>query len=115
MAAGRERLVIGAEQFRVLISGKSILAETTHEAKIEVRLSAEVNWRALAHALVDSERLPSIEVSKDGPYRTTGGIVLSDEDGEPAAQNLGASLEHYSLCAAGIRRTSPFAAACIGL
>jgi hypothetical protein len=57
MAAGRERLVIGAEQFRVLISGKSILAETTHEAKIEVRLSAEVNWRALAHALVDSERL----------------------------------------------------------
>jgi hypothetical protein len=77
-------------------------------------LSCEVNEGA-PRALVDSERLPSIEVSKDGPYRTTGGIVLSDEDGEPAAQNLGASLEHYSLCAAGIRRTSPFAAACIGL
>jgi CDGSH-type Zn-finger protein/truncated hemoglobin YjbI len=58
--------------------------------------------------LVDSERHPSIEVSKDGPYRVTGGIPLIDEEDKPAARNVGASLEHYSLCRCGHSQNKPF-------
>jgi CDGSH-type Zn-finger protein/truncated hemoglobin YjbI len=57
---------------------------------------------------VDQEREPAIEVSKDGPYRITGGIPLEDADGNPEARNEGASLEHYSLCRCGHSRNKPF-------
>jgi CDGSH-type Zn-finger protein/ferredoxin len=43
---------------------------------------------------VDQEREPVIEVSKDGPYRITGGIALEDSEGSPVERNEGASLEH---------------------
>ena len=56
----------------------------------------------------DPERPPSIEVSKDGPYRVTGGIVLTDEHGAPTAQNQGASREHYSLCRCGHSQNKPY-------
>ena len=62
----------------------------------------------------DTLREPAIEVSKDGPYRVTGAVDLHDRDGQPEARTDGASLEHYSLCRCGHRRTSRSAAACTG-
>jgi CDGSH-type Zn-finger protein/truncated hemoglobin YjbI len=61
-----------------------------------------------ARAQVDQPREPAIEVSKDGPYRVTGGIPLLDEDGEDIARNEGASLAHYSLCRCGKSQNKPF-------
>ncbi len=58
--------------------------------------------------LVDTDRLPAVEVSKDGPYRVTGRIPLVDADGSPVARSLGASLEHYSLCRCGQSQNKPF-------
>jgi CDGSH-type Zn-finger protein/truncated hemoglobin YjbI len=53
-------------------------------------------------------REPSIEVSKDGPYRITGGITLLDKDGADEPRNDGASREHYALCRCGHSRNKPF-------
>ncbi len=61
-----------------------------------------------AREQVDQPRGPAIEVSKDGPYRITGGIPLLDPDGAPVARNEGASLEHYSLCRCGKSQNKPF-------
>jgi CDGSH-type Zn-finger protein/truncated hemoglobin YjbI len=57
---------------------------------------------------VDQQRPPKVEVSKDGPYRITGGIQLLDEAGAPVERNEGASLEHYSLCRCGKSQNKPF-------
>jgi CDGSH-type Zn-finger protein len=57
---------------------------------------------------VDQSRSPAIEISKDGPYRVTGAIPLLDMEGEPVARNIGASLEHYSLCRCGKSQNKPF-------
>jgi CDGSH-type Zn-finger protein/truncated hemoglobin YjbI len=57
---------------------------------------------------VDQEREPTIEVSKDGPYRIRGAIPLEDAEGKPEARNQGASLEHYSLCRCGQSKNKPF-------
>jgi len=54
------------------------------------------------------QREPTIEVSKDGPYRITGAIALTDGDGEDEARNDGASLEHYALCRCGHSQNKPF-------
>jgi len=56
----------------------------------------------------DQSREPAVEVSKDGPYRVTGGINLLDADGHPEARNTGASLEHFSLCRCGKSQNKPF-------
>ncbi len=56
----------------------------------------------------DSQREPAVEVSKDGPYRITGGIDLLGHDGQPEARNEGASVEHYSLCRCGKSANKPF-------
>jgi CDGSH-type Zn-finger protein len=61
-----------------------------------------------AREQVDQEREPTIEVSKDGPYRVTGGIPLEDAQGDAVERNEGASLEHYSLCRCGHSRNKPF-------
>jgi CDGSH-type Zn-finger protein/truncated hemoglobin YjbI/ferredoxin len=61
---------------------------------------------------VDSVRDPAIEISKDGPYRVTGGIPLVDQDDAPVPRNAGASLEHYSLCRCGHSQNKPF---CTGM
>ncbi|HXT36696.1 MAG TPA: CDGSH iron-sulfur domain-containing protein, partial [Chloroflexota bacterium] len=57
---------------------------------------------------VDQEREPAITVSKDGPYRITGGIPLFDEQGNDAQRAQGASREHYSLCRCGKSKNKPF-------
>jgi CDGSH-type Zn-finger protein/truncated hemoglobin YjbI len=53
-------------------------------------------------------REQSIEVSKDGPYRITGGIRLLGHDGADVARNQGASAEHYALCRCGHSQNKPF-------
>ena len=53
-------------------------------------------------------REPAIEVSKDGPYRVTGGIALRHPGGEDVARNAGASREHYALCRCGQSQNKPF-------
>ena len=60
------------------------------------------------HALTDTDRPMRVEVSKDGPYRVTGGVALFDETGAPVARNEGASPEHYSLCRCGSSLNKPF-------
>jgi CDGSH-type Zn-finger protein/truncated hemoglobin YjbI len=49
-----------------------------------------------------------IEVSKDGPYRITGGIPIVDAGGTDIARNQGASREHYALCRCGQSQNKPF-------
>ena len=46
-------------------------------------------------------RQQTVEVTRDGPYRVTGGIPLVDHDGAGVARNQGASREHYALCRCG--------------
>jgi CDGSH-type Zn-finger protein/truncated hemoglobin YjbI len=53
-------------------------------------------------------REPVIEVTKDGPYRVTGGIPLIDEQGGDIVRNQGASREHYALCRCGHSQNKPF-------
>jgi CDGSH-type Zn-finger protein/truncated hemoglobin YjbI len=53
-------------------------------------------------------REPGIEVTKDGPYRITGKIPLTDAEGNPAARTAGSSLEHYALCRCGHSQNKPF-------
>jgi CDGSH-type Zn-finger protein/truncated hemoglobin YjbI len=53
-------------------------------------------------------RPPAIEVTKDGPYRITGGIALAGPDGAAQDRAEGASLEHYALCRCGQSQNKPF-------
>jgi len=57
---------------------------------------------------VDQQRPPAIEISKDGPYRVTGGIPLRNGQGDDEPRNAGASREHYSLCRCGHSQNKPF-------
>jgi CDGSH-type Zn-finger protein/truncated hemoglobin YjbI len=57
-------------------------------------------------------RPPAIEVTKDGPYRVTGGITLEDADGRDVARSAGASREHFALCRCGRAQNKPF---CTGM
>jgi CDGSH-type Zn-finger protein/truncated hemoglobin YjbI len=50
----------------------------------------------------------AIEVTKDGPYRVTGGIPLTDADGAAVPRAQGSSLEHYALCRCGHSQNKPF-------
>jgi CDGSH-type Zn-finger protein/truncated hemoglobin YjbI len=64
------------------------------------------------------QRPPGIEVTRDGPYRITGGIALRDDqdhdgqdhDGQDqdVARAEGSSREHYALCRCGQSRNKPF-------
>jgi truncated hemoglobin YjbI/CDGSH-type Zn-finger protein len=65
---------------------------------IEAR--GQVDW--------DYSREPTIEVSKDGPYRITGGIPLTDAHAESVRRAEGSSLEHYALCRCGHSQNKPF-------
>jgi CDGSH-type Zn-finger protein/truncated hemoglobin YjbI len=65
-----------------------------------VEARAQVDWHGT--------RSPTIEVSKDGPYRFTGSIPLVDEAGEPIKPAAGSSLEHYALCRCGHSLNKPF-------
>jgi CDGSH-type Zn-finger protein/truncated hemoglobin YjbI/ferredoxin len=57
-------------------------------------------------------RPAAIVVSKDGPYRVTGGVPIENPDGSPAARNAGASSEHCALCRCGHAQNKPF---CTGM
>ena len=73
---------------------------------------------ALSYAIDDHEarddvdfhgtREQEIAVTKDGPYRITGGIPLVGADGSEMPRDEGASLEHYALCRCGQSRNKPF-------
>jgi truncated hemoglobin YjbI/CDGSH-type Zn-finger protein len=47
-------------------------------------------------------------VTKDGPYRITGGIPLVNELGAVVRRHQGASTEHYALCRCGQSQNKPF-------
>jgi CDGSH-type Zn-finger protein/truncated hemoglobin YjbI len=53
------------------------------------------------------DREPAVEVTRDGPYRVTGGVALRD-GGHEAARAAGASAEHYALCRCGHSLNKPF-------
>jgi CDGSH-type Zn-finger protein/truncated hemoglobin YjbI len=55
-----------------------------------------------------NKRVPGIEVSRDGPYRVTGGIALTDDDGADVTRAEGSSREHYALCRCGHSLNKPF-------
>ncbi len=57
---------------------------------------------------VDPPRPPSVEVSRDGPYRVTGGVRLVDEHGNDVPRAKGSSREHFSLCRCGHSQNRPF-------
>ncbi len=61
-----------------------------------------------ARVQVDQARPDSIEVSKDGPYRITGGVRLVDEAGSEVPRAEGSSREHFSLCRCGHSQNKPF-------
>jgi len=61
-----------------------------------------------AREQVDQSRPAAIEVSKDGPYRISGGVPLTDSRGNAVRFNDGASREHYSLCRCGHSQNKPF-------
>jgi CDGSH-type Zn-finger protein/truncated hemoglobin YjbI len=65
-----------------------------------VEARSQVDW--------EKAREPGIEVSKDGPYRITGGIPLLDEHGQPVERAAGSSFEHYALCRCGHSQNKPF-------
>jgi CDGSH-type Zn-finger protein/truncated hemoglobin YjbI len=53
-------------------------------------------------------REPAVEVTKNGPYRITGGISLAGAGGVPEPRAQGASAEHYALCRCGQSQNKPF-------
>jgi CDGSH-type Zn-finger protein/truncated hemoglobin YjbI len=53
-------------------------------------------------------REAAIEVTKDGPYRITGGITVTGADGSPMPRAQGASAEHCALCRCGHSQNKPF-------
>jgi CDGSH-type Zn-finger protein/truncated hemoglobin YjbI len=53
-------------------------------------------------------REPTIEVTRDGPYRITGDVPLTDGHGDDQPRNDGASREHYALCRCGQSQNKPF-------
>jgi CDGSH-type Zn-finger protein/truncated hemoglobin YjbI len=61
-----------------------------------------------SRAQVDRARPASVEVSKDGPYRITGGVRLVDELGNDVPRVEGSSREHFSLCRCGHSQNKPF-------
>jgi CDGSH-type Zn-finger protein/truncated hemoglobin YjbI len=65
---------------------------------IEAR--GQVDW--------DNTRDEAIEITKDGPYRISGAIPLTDHRGQPVKRAQGSSLEHYALCRCGHSQNKPF-------
>ncbi len=83
-----------------------------------IRVVRDCPSGALSFQLADREareqvdwagrRQAAIEVTRDGPYRITGGIRLVDASGADVARGEGASLEHYALCRCGHSQNKPF-------
>ena len=75
-------------------SGALSFAIDGHEARTEVDYAGT--------------REPAIEVTKDGPYRITGAIAMSDGEGSDQPRAEGSSREHYALCRCGQSQNKPF-------
>lgn len=71
-------------------------------------LSYAVDGRESREQVDQARRAPKIEVSKDGPYRTVGGLALTDGASHPEPRAAGASREHYALCRCGHSLNKPF-------
>jgi CDGSH-type Zn-finger protein/truncated hemoglobin YjbI len=61
-----------------------------------------------AREQVDQPREPGIDVTKDGPYRVTGGPPLVDGQRQDVLRAAGSSREHYALCRCGESQNKPF-------
>jgi CDGSH-type Zn-finger protein/truncated hemoglobin YjbI len=63
-----------------------------------------------ARADVDhhDRREPTIQVTRDGPYRVSGGVALRADDGREVQPGRGGSREHYALCRCGQSENKPF-------
>jgi CDGSH-type Zn-finger protein/truncated hemoglobin YjbI len=59
-------------------------------------------------AQADQQRKPSVEISRNGPYRVRGRVLLRDAARQETARGDGASAEHYSLCRCGRSLNKPF-------
>ncbi len=70
--------------------------------------SGALSYALDGHQAIDQERQPAIDIAKDGPYRITGAIPLTDGQGNIEPRNEGASREHYSLCRCGHSQNKPF-------
>jgi CDGSH-type Zn-finger protein/truncated hemoglobin YjbI len=53
-------------------------------------------------------RAPTVEVTRNGPYRVIGAIPLVAETGLDVPRAEGASAEHYALCRCGHSQNKPF-------
>jgi CDGSH-type Zn-finger protein/truncated hemoglobin YjbI len=53
-------------------------------------------------------REQAVEITRDGPYRVTGGLPLTDEAGADVPRAAGSSREHYALCRCGHSQNKPF-------
>ncbi|HEX3650549.1 MAG TPA: CDGSH iron-sulfur domain-containing protein [Pseudonocardiaceae bacterium] len=71
-------------------------------------LSFGVAGREAREQVDRSDRPAQVEVSLDGPYRVTGRIPLTEDDGRPVARPAGAATEHYALCRCGQSQNKPF-------
>jgi CDGSH-type Zn-finger protein/truncated hemoglobin YjbI len=71
-------------------------------------LSFGIDGREAREQVDQANRPQQVEVSKDGPYRITGGIPLVEDDGSPVHRPAGASTEHYALCRCGQSQNKPF-------
>lgn len=71
-------------------------------------LSFAVDGREAREQVDRTDRPHAVEVSKDGPYRITGGLPLTDDGGHDVERPQGASLEHYALCRCGQSQNKPF-------
>jgi CDGSH-type Zn-finger protein/truncated hemoglobin YjbI len=100
---------VGAEPFVAPSGGRMDEIIRAVRACPSGALSYAIDGRE-ARAEVDhgGRREPSIEVSRDGPYRVTGGISLLNADGDDEPRNDGASREHYALCRCGHSQNKPF-------
>ena len=91
-SGGRMDEIVGA--VRACPSGALSFAVDGHEAREQVDQLG---------------RPEQVEVSLDGPYRITGGIPLTEDDGTtPVHRPTGASTEHYALCRCGQSQNKPF-------
>jgi CDGSH-type Zn-finger protein len=98
---------VGQEPFITPSGGRMDEIIQTVRACPSGALSYGIDHRE-ARGQVDRERPGWIEVSKDGPYRITGGIHLVNENGNDEARAEGSSREHFSLCRCGHSQNKPF-------
>ncbi|MGH3570797.1 MAG: CDGSH iron-sulfur domain-containing protein [Pseudonocardiaceae bacterium] len=98
----------GSEPFVTPSSGR--LDEITRAVRAcpSGALSYAIDGREAREQVDQTGRAPAIEVSRDGPYRITGGPVLIDGEGNPEPRAAGASAEHYALCRCGHSQNKPF-------